>query len=115
MSDWRARLRPLPAVAARGITVHRAERAAARRRGLGRLAWLPADRALHLRPCRAVHTYTMRFALDLVWLDRAGGVVRVDRRVRPRSQRTCLRAHSVVEVRAGEADRLLESGYTRLR
>jgi uncharacterized membrane protein (UPF0127 family) len=45
----------------------------------------------------------MRFPLGLVWLDRAGGVVRVDETVIPRRLRTCLRARSVVETRAGEA------------
>jgi uncharacterized membrane protein (UPF0127 family) len=45
----------------------------------------------------------MRFPLGLVWLDRAGGVVRVDEAVTPRRLRTCLRARSVVETRAGEA------------
>jgi uncharacterized membrane protein (UPF0127 family) len=46
----------------------------------------------------------MRFALDLVWLDRDGRVVRVDRGVGPWRVRTCLRARSVVETRAGEGD-----------
>jgi uncharacterized membrane protein (UPF0127 family) len=58
--------------------------------------------ALHLVPCRSVHTAGMRFALDLVWLDGDGGVVRVDRDVRPWRVRTCLGARSVVEARAGE-------------
>jgi uncharacterized membrane protein (UPF0127 family) len=43
----------------------------------------------------------MRFALDLVWLDRDGGVVRVDEHVRPGRHRACRAARSVVEVRAG--------------
>jgi len=98
-----------------GLRVHQAVRAGQRRRGLAGLDELPTDRALHLRPCRAVHTFGMRFALDLVWLDGAWRVVRVDRDVRPRRQRTCPRARSVVELRAGEADRLLESGYTAPR
>ena len=70
---------------------------------------LPAH-ALHLPRCRSVHTFTMRFALDLVWLDRAGRVVRIDRAVAPRRLRTCLRAHSVVEVNAGEADAFVAAG-----
>ena len=43
---------------------------------------MPATLALHITPCRSVHTFGMRFALDLIWLDRAGAVVRVDRGVR---------------------------------
>jgi uncharacterized membrane protein (UPF0127 family) len=72
-------------------------------RGLAGLDDLPAGWGLHLAPCRSVHTVGMRFPLGLVWLDRAGGVVRVDEAVTPRRLRTCLRARSVVETRAGEA------------
>jgi uncharacterized membrane protein (UPF0127 family) len=57
--------------------------------------------ALHLPRCRSVHTFGMRFPLDLVWLDEAGGVVRVDRGVPPCRVRSCRRARSVLEVRAG--------------
>jgi uncharacterized membrane protein (UPF0127 family) len=57
----------------------------------------------------------MRFALDLVWLDAGGGVVRVDRSVAPWRHRACRAARSVVEMRAGSADRLVGSGYTGAR
>jgi uncharacterized membrane protein (UPF0127 family) len=94
-----------------GVVVHEAVRARDRRRGLAGLPALPAARALHLRPCRAVHTFGMRFALDLVWLDAAGRVVRIDRSVPPRRHRACLRARSVLEVPAGGADGLARVGY----
>lgn len=87
-----------------GLTLHEARGAAARGRGLATLDALAAGHALHLVPCRSVHTLGMRFALDLVWLDRADTVVRVDRAVAPRRLRTCLRARSVVECNAGEGD-----------
>jgi uncharacterized membrane protein (UPF0127 family) len=76
-----------------------------RARGLARLDALPADHALLFERCRSVHTAGMRFALDLVWLDRAGAVVRVDAAVAPRRLRTCLRARAVVETVAGEGAR----------
>jgi len=60
----------------------------------------PPGWALLLPRTRAVHTFGMRFALDLHWLDRDGAVVRVDRAVPPRRLRTCLRARSVLEVPA---------------
>jgi uncharacterized membrane protein (UPF0127 family) len=68
---------------------------------------LPPGVALQLRRCRSVHTFGMRFALDLVWLDGAGAVVRVDRAVRPCRVRTCRAARSVLETRAGGADAFL--------
>jgi uncharacterized membrane protein (UPF0127 family) len=85
-----------------GLVVHEAHGVRQRGRGLARLDALPAGHALHLTPCRSVHTLGMRFALDLVWLDRDGGVARVDADVAPRRLRTCLRARSVVECNAGE-------------
>ncbi len=79
----------------------------ARRRGLAHLDRdaLPAGHALLFERCRSVHTIGMRFALDLLWIDRAGAIVRVDRAVGPRRLRTCLRARAVVETAAGDGER----------
>jgi uncharacterized protein len=84
-----------------GLVLAEAHDRAARMRGLARLDGMPERYGLHIPKCRSVHTFTMRFPLDLVWLDRAGSVVRIDRDVPPRRMRTCLRARSVVEVNAG--------------
>lgn len=62
---------------------------------------LDPQQALHLPRCRSVHTFGMRFAIDLVWLDRHGLPIRVDETVRPRRIRTCLDARSVLECAAG--------------
>ena len=61
--------------------------------------------ALLLPRCRSVHTFGMRFALDLVWLDRDGGVVAVDERVRPWRVRSRRDAAAVLEVAAGQGER----------
>jgi uncharacterized protein len=78
-------------------------------RGLGRLVGLAMRRdrgiALLLPRCRSVHTFGMRFPLDLVWLDARGEVVRVDRGVRPWRMRSCRRARSVLELRASPGTR----------
>jgi uncharacterized membrane protein (UPF0127 family) len=79
-------------------------------RGLRRLTGLAGRRdceiGLLLPRCRSVHTFGMRFALDLVWLDRHGAIVRIDRRVPPRRVRSCAGARSVLEVRSGPAEQL---------
>jgi uncharacterized protein len=64
------------------------------------LAWARSPRAaaLLLPRCRSVHTFGMRFALDLYWLDARGEVVRVDRGVPPRRIVRCRRASCVIEV-----------------
>lgn len=64
--------------------------------------------ALHFPRTRSVHTFGMRFALDLVWLDDHGAVLRVDRAVPPRRHRAHRSAAGVIECAAGEADQLLE-------
>ncbi len=64
------------------------------------LAFAPPSGPLLIEGCRSVHTFGMRYELDLVWLDGEGAVVRVDRGVPPRRVRTCLRARSVLEVPA---------------
>ena len=70
-----------------------------RLRGLiGRRDW-PDGVALEIPRCRSVHTFGMRFALDVVWLDGARRVVRVDRAVPPWRVRWCRRARSVLEIR----------------
>ena len=83
-------------------------------RGLARLDAMPAAHALHLPRCRSVHTFTMRFPLDLIWLDREGRAVRVDRDVPPRRMRACARALSVVECNGGTADDFLAAGLEGL-
>ena len=75
---------------------------------LGRRA-LPPEQGLWLAPCAAVHTLGMRFALDLIFLDRRLQVVRVVRNVpAQRVVRGGRGAHSVLEIAAGwlSAERL---------
>ena len=79
---------------------------AARLKGLAKLDAMPESVALHIPKCWSVHTFTMRFALDLIWLARDGSVVRIDENVPPRRLRTCVRARSVVEANAGCAARV---------
>jgi hypothetical protein len=81
-----------------------------RRRGLARLDALAPTDALHIPQCPSVHTFGMRFALDLIWLAKDGRVVRVDRAVPRARMRLCLRARSVIETVAGEADAFLAAG-----
>ena len=93
-----------------GLRVVEAHTRASRMKGLAKLDELPEALALHIPRCRSVHTFTMRFPLDLIWLDKAGHVVRVDPDVPPRRLRNCLKARSVIEVRGGTADRFLAAG-----
>ena len=77
-----------------GLTLLIAGDRRSRMLGLARLDDLPADHALLFERCRSIQTAGMRFALDLVWLDRDSAVVRVDAAVGPRRLRTCMAARS---------------------
>ena len=67
------------------------------------------DGAILLRPAKSVHTLRMRFAIDVAFLDEAGGMVRVERSVPARRMLTCPNAFAVLESRAGEIDRFVRS------
>ena len=72
-----------------------------RRQGLLGRGGLPPGDALILAPCSSVHTAFMRFPLDLVFLDRAGRVLKTSSAVRPWRIRAAWRAFAVVELQAG--------------
>ena len=95
-----------------GLRIVEARTRRARGRGLARMDTMPSHVGLELAPCRSVHTFGMRFALDLIWLDRAGAVVRVDVAVPPRRFRTCRHARSVVETLGGASGPFVD-GLTR--
>jgi uncharacterized membrane protein (UPF0127 family) len=98
--------RPLPG----GLVLVDARSPPARALGLAGLADLPAHVALRLGRCRSVHTLGLRFALDLLWLDGAGRLVRLDAAVPSRRLRSCRAARCVVETRAGAAAAFLDAG-----
>ena len=54
-----------------------------RMRGLLGRASLPIDHAMLLSPCRAIHTWGMQFAIDVVFLDADNRVTRTVAGVKP--------------------------------
>ena len=98
-----SRLRRLPLVtvaAVAGFEVRCANTPLARMRGLAGLRALPPGTALLLPRTRSIHTFGMRFALDLIWLDGDDRIVRIDRGVPPRRLRACRHARAVIELPA---------------
>jgi len=91
---------------------HLATRFHARLRGLLGSAPPRPGHALLLRPCSAVHTFGMRFPIDVVFMNRAGMVLRVCVAVPPMRVRACWRAGMVAELAAGEAVRLMIAAGT---
>jgi len=63
---------------------------------------LAPGEGLAITPCNSIHMFFMRFALDVVFLDREGVVVRVYRGIRPwRVSRIVRRARTAVELPVG--------------
>ena len=73
----------------------------ARRKGLlGRSGLAPLS-ALVLAPCAAVHTMFMRFAIDVIFVDRTGRALRVVCNLPPWRAAMKVFAHAVIELPAG--------------
>src|SRR5207253_3120640 len=70
---------------------------------LGRRGLAPGE-GLLLRPCSSIHTMFMRFAVDVVFLDRELRVVHVVPNLRPWRLAASKGARSVLELAAGESD-----------
>ena len=64
-------------------SVYAPETACGRMRGLLGRAPPAAAEALWLRPCRSIHTIGMRYAIDVLFLDRRGTVLRARRDLPP--------------------------------
>jgi uncharacterized membrane protein (UPF0127 family) len=67
---------------------------------LGRNGLDPGE-GLWIVPCESVHTFFMRFPIDLVYLDRKYRVRKVRSAVGAWRLSVCLTAHSVLELPAG--------------
>lgn len=67
----------------------------ARVRGL--FAWKHTDKTLMLAPCRSIHTFGMKHAIDVAFVDRDGEVIKVVKAVPPRSRISCRGACAVYE------------------
>ncbi len=82
-----------------------ADGALVRMRGLLGRSSLPREEGILLRPASSVHTWFMRFPIDVVFLDRDLAVLRVVPRLGPWRAVARRRAAAVLELAAGESER----------
>ena len=77
---------------------------------------LPAGHGLWIEPCNSIHMFFMRFAIDVLFLDREGRVKRVLLRLKPwRVSPIVFGARTTVELAAGTLqDRSLQGKRVRL-
>jgi uncharacterized membrane protein (UPF0127 family) len=70
--------------------------------GLMGRAQLPPGEGLHIVPCNSIHTFFMRFPIDIAFLTEQGAVVKTLHALRPwRASAIYFKAHSVLELPAG--------------
>lgn len=75
-----------------------------RRTGLLKHERLLPGEGLWIVPCEGVHTFRMKFDIDVVYLNKAKKVLKIRARMPKSRVSFCLRAHSVLELPAGTAE-----------
>ena len=88
------------------ITVLMADTFLTRFAGLMFRKKLPVATALFLAPCNSVHMCFMRFAIDVVYLDKEYNIIKIVKDLKPWvGLSMCSKAWAVLEMTAGEAER----------
>jgi uncharacterized membrane protein (UPF0127 family) len=86
-----------------------ADTSAKRRTGLLKHSKLDSGAGLWIAPCESVHSFGMKFAIDVVYLDRNKKVRKIRKEMVPWRISACLTAHSVLELPVG----VIEASGTR--
>ena len=85
--------------------VELADTSETRRVGLLKHERLEPGSGLWIVPCESVHTFFMKFPIDLVYLDKQRKVRKVRHAVPAWRLSACLTAHSILELPAGTAEK----------
>ena len=88
-----------------GDSIDLADTSAKRRIGLLKHKGLAPGEGLWIVPCESVHTFFMKFSIDLVYLSKDRKVKKVRHAVKPWRMSACLSAHSILELPAGAAEK----------
>lgn len=90
-----------------GDSIERADTSKSRRKGLLKRSGLGKGEGLWIVPCEAIHTFFMRFDIDVLFVDKKLRVVKAVPRLPPWRLAMSWRASSVLELPAGTIE---ESG-----
>ncbi len=77
-----------------------------RTRGLLDRAPLKTNEGLWISPCNSVHTFGMKYTIDLVYLDRKQNIKKIVSSVKPYRMSFCIFAKSIIELADGTAEEL---------
>ena len=84
-----------------GDSISVADTSQKRRTGLLKHSKLEPGEGLWIVPCEGVHTFGMKFPIDVLFLNKKRKVLKVRKAMALRRISFCLRAHSVLELPAG--------------
>ena len=84
-----------------GDAIERADNSKSRRVGLLKKSGLQKGEGLWILPCEAIHTFFMRFDIDVLFLDRKRRVVKAVHRMRPWRLAMSWRGRTVLELPPG--------------
>ena len=98
----RIRLERGPVVCERGVL---AVTAWTRSKGLLGRSGLDPDEGLWIQPTGSIHRWFMRFAIDVVYADKEGRVLKLVRGIRPWRMSACRGAKVALELPVGAIDR----------
>lgn len=73
--------------------------------GLMKIKDFGTSQVLWIKPCNSVHTFRMKFNLDLIYLDKTNHVTKVVKNIVPARFSMCWQAYSVLETHSGFANR----------
>lgn len=76
-----------------------------RRTGLLKHTGLADGEGLWIAPCEAVHTFGMKFVIDVAFLNKARKVVKIRREMPKRRMSLCFTGYSVLELPAGKLEK----------
>jgi uncharacterized protein len=63
---------------------------------------LPIGNALHIQPCQSIHTFFMKYDIDVIYLDKEMKVIKITHAMKPGKVGNVVKsARSVVELPAG--------------
>ena len=75
-----------------------------RRIGLLKHESLPKGQGLWISPCESIHTFFMKFPIDVLYLTKQKKVRKIRKNLKPWRLSACLFARSVLELPAGTAE-----------
>ena len=68
---------------------------------------LPDQSALHIVPCNEIHTFNMKYSIDVLYLDRNNNILHIEEEMQPgKIGKRVKNAVSVVELPSGKVKRV---------